>query len=206
MIDDLLQGRSLLARDIEACAVGHEEIGMNVNPALAGIGEDDEFVAEIAADRPGVGAHRDRLQPHAVEGPQIGDEHLVVGVPRAGRVEIEAVGVLHQKLAPAHDAKARPDLVTEFPLDVVEQFRQIAIALDRGADDFGYLFFVGRAVQHLAVVAVADAQHLLAVIVIAPALAPQLGGLDRRHQDFLGTGAVLLLADDRLDLFQDAQP
>ena len=81
-----------------------------------------ELVAEIAADRPGIGAHRDRLQPHPREGPQIGDEHLVVGMLGAGRVEIEAVGVLHQEFAPAHHAKARPHLVAEFPLDVVEVF------------------------------------------------------------------------------------
>ena len=48
--------------------------------ALAGLGEDDELVAEVAADRAGIGAHRDRLQAHAREGAQIGDEHPVVGV------------------------------------------------------------------------------------------------------------------------------
>ena len=94
---------------------------MDVDPALAGVGENDEFVAEVAADRAGVGAHRDRLQPHAREGAQIGDEHLVVGMPRPGGIEIEAVGVLHQELAAAHHAKARPHLVAELPLDVVEE-------------------------------------------------------------------------------------
>ena len=121
MIDDLLQRRRLPARDIEALPIGFEEIAMNMDAALAGIRQDDEFVAEIAADRPGLGAHRDRLQPHAGEGAQIGDEHLVVGMPGAGGVEIKAVGVLHQKFAPAHHAKARPHLVAKFPLDVVEQ-------------------------------------------------------------------------------------
>ena len=49
--------------------------------------------------------HRDRLQPQAREGAQIGDEHLVVGVPRAAPIEVERIGVLHQEFAPAHDPK-----------------------------------------------------------------------------------------------------
>ena len=50
---------------------------------------------------------------------------------------------------------------------------------------------------------VADAQHLGAVSVVAAALAPQLGRLQRRHEHFLGSGAVLLFAHDLLDLLQD---
>jgi hypothetical protein len=53
--------------------------------------------------------------------------------------------------------------------------------------------------------AVADAQHLFAVIVIAAAFAPQIGGLNRRHQHFLRAGAVLLLAHDLLDPLQDVE-
>ena len=109
---------------------------------------------------------------HAIKGAQIGDEHLVVGMPRAGSVEIEAVGVLHQELAPAHHTKARPHLVAEFPLDVIEDLWQVAIAPDRGTDNLGYLFFIGRAVQHLALVPIADAEHFLAVVVVTPALPP----------------------------------
>ena len=45
-------------------------------------------------------------------------------------------------------------------------------------------------------------QHLLAVVVVAPALPPEIGRLDGRHQDLDGAGAVLLLAHDLLDLGQ----
>ena len=205
-VDDRLKIRPIGVIDVGLAPCHLQEIAMYVDAALPGVSENDELVAEVAADRPGLGPHRDGLQPHAIKGAQIGDEHLVVGVPSAGGVEIEAVGVLHQELAPAHHAKARPDLVAELPLDVIEVLRQVAVAPDRGAHDVGDLLLVGRAVQHLALVAVADAQHLLAVIIVAPALAPQLGRLDRRHQDFLRPAAVLLLAHDRLDLFEDAQP
>ena len=95
--------------------------------ALAGIGEDDELVAEIAADRPGIGDHRDRLQTHAREGAQVGDEHPVVGMARAVGVDVEGIGILHQEFAAAHHAEARTHLVAELPLDVIEIERQIAI-------------------------------------------------------------------------------
>src|SRR4051812_17462212 len=182
-----------------------QEISIDIDLALAGIRQDLELVAQIAADRAGIGAHRDCLQPHPRKGAQIGNEHLVVGVPGPSLIEVEAVIILHQEFAAAHHAKARAHLVAELPLDMIEVLRQIAVTLDRVADDRRYLFLVGRPVQHLAVVAVADAQHLLAVIVVPAALAPQLGRLDRRHQDFLRPGAVLLLADDLLDALQHAQ-
>ena len=140
--------------------------------------------------------HRDRLQAQAREGAQIGDEHLVVGMPRAGLVEVEGIGVLHQEFAAAHDAEARPHLVAELPLDVIEVERQILVGPHIGAEDLGDHLLVGRAVEHVALVPVLDAQHLLAIVVVAPALAPQVGRLDRRHQHFDGAGAVLLLAHD----------
>ena len=114
--------------------------------ALAGIGQDDEFVAEVAADRPGVGAHRDRLQAHPREGAEIGHEHAVVGRLGALEVEVEGIGVLHQEFARAHDAEARPHLVAELPLDVVEVERQVLVRLDVGAEDLRHHLLVGRAV------------------------------------------------------------
>ena len=155
---------------------------------------------------PGLGHHRHRFQPHAGEGAQIGDEHLVVGFARVLDGEIEGIGVLHQELAAAHDAEARPDLVAELPLDVIEDARQILVGLHPVAEDRGDQLLVGRAVQHLALVAVGDAQHLLAVDLVAAALLPDLGRLDRGHQELERAGAVLLLAHDLLDLAQDPEP
>ena len=172
--------------------------------ALAGRRQDDELVAEVAADRPRGGLHRHRLDAHALEGAQISQQLRVIAHPRPGLVEVEAVGVLHQELAAAHDAEARADLVAELPLDVVERARQVAVALHVVADERGQHFLVGRAVEHLAVVAVLDPQHLRPVGVVAAALPPQVRRLDGRHQHLDGAGAVLLLADDLLDLLEDA--
>ena len=162
-------------------------------------------MAQVAADRAGLGRHRDRLEPHARERAQIGDEHLVVGAPRRLLVEVERIGVLHQELAPAHHAEARPQLVAELPLDVVEVERQVLVGAHVGAEDLGDHLLVGRPVEHLALVPILDAQHLRAVGVVAPALAPQIGELQRRHQHLDRAGAVLLLAHDLLDLLEHAE-
>ena len=88
--------------------------------AFAGRGQNDELVRQVAADRAGVGHHRNGGEAEALEGAQVGGEHPVVGMARAGLIEVERIGVLHQELARAHDAEARPDLVAELPLDVIE--------------------------------------------------------------------------------------
>ena len=40
-----------------------QEIGMAVHGGFAGLGQNDEFVAHVAADRAAIGAHRDCFQP-----------------------------------------------------------------------------------------------------------------------------------------------
>ena len=173
--------------------------------ALPGGSEDDELVAQLAADRAGVGAHRDRAHAEPLEGAQVGQHHAAVADHRARVVQVDAVGVLHQELAPAHHPEARAHLVAELPLDMVEHLRQLAVRLDGVAHDVGQHLLVGRPVQQVALVAVAQPQHLRTVILVAAALAPQVGGLDGRHQDLLRAGRVLLLAHDLLDAAQHPQ-
>ena len=157
-------------------------------------------------DRPGIGFHRNRAQPHARKGAQVGDEHALVGLARALLVEIERVGVLHQELAPTHDAEAGTDLVTELPLNVVEVLRQVLVALQAIADDHRDHLLRRRTKQHVALVAILDAQHLLAVGLVASALSPELRRLDGRHQKLDRAGPVLLLADNSLDLLEHPEP
>src|SRR5690606_20142376 len=96
------------------------------------------------------------------------------------------------------------NLVAELPLNMVEIQRQVAIRLDVGTEDIGDHLLVGRAEQQVAFVPILDAQHLLAVIIVATAFAPQIGGLDGRHHDFLVAGPVLFLTNDLADLDQHA--
>ena len=65
---------------------------------------------------------------------------------------------------------------------------------------------IGRPVEHVAVMAVPDAQHFRAVIVIAPGFAPQVGLLKRRHQHLNRAGTVHLLAHHLFDSLEDAKP
>ena len=134
--------------------------------AFAGVGENDELVAQIAANGAGVGTHRDCGQAHAVKCIQVGAEHLPVGCARAFLRQVERVGVLHQELAAPHHAETGADLVAELPLLVIEVQRQLLVALHVGAEDVGDQLFVGGAEQHLAVMPVLDAQHFLAVRLI----------------------------------------
>ncbi len=76
---------------------------------------------------------------------------------------------------------------------------------DALAEDVGDELLVGGPVEHAALVPVGDAQHLLAVILVATALLPQLGRLDGRHQHLERARRVLLLAHDLLDLLQHAE-
>ena len=167
--------------------------------------ENHEFMRKITADRTGFGQHGDRLQPHARIGPQVGDEHGVVGALGGFEIQIEGIGVLHEELAPPHDAKPRPDLVAEFPLDMVEILRQIPVTANIVAHDLGDLFFVGRAVEHVAAVAVLEAQHLRSVRIVAPAFAPEIGELHGGHENSLRAGVLHFLVNDVLDPAKDPE-
>ena len=93
---------------------------------------------------------------------------------RARLVEIERIRILHQELTAAHQPEARADLVTEFPLDVIEIEWQVLVRLDVGTEDFRDHFLIGRPIKHIALMAILDAQHLLAVGIVASALTPEI--------------------------------
>jgi hypothetical protein len=154
------------------------------------------------ADFAGVGRHRAEAKPEAREDAHVRLVHRLVGLLQALEVGVERVRVLHGELARAHHAEARPDLVAELGLDLVEVHRQLAVAADLAAHDVAdHLLGRGR-VAELAVGAILDAQHHRAVQVPAAGLAPELGRLDRGCDELHGARAVHLLAHDRLHLAQ----
>ena len=123
---------------------------------------------------------------------------------RARLVEIERIGILHQEFTSTHQPEARAHLITEFPLDVIEVEREVLVRLDVGTEDFRDHLLIGRPIQHVSLVPVLDPQHLLAVGIVATTLAPEVGGLNCRHQNFNRAGAVLLLAHDLANFLQHA--
>jgi hypothetical protein len=162
-------------------------------------------MAEIATNRPGIGAHRHRLQAQALERLQIGQKHLIIGIARASFIQIEAIGIFHQEFAAAHHAKAGADFVAKLPLDVIEVQRQFLVRPHMVAENIGHDFFCRRPKQQIALVPIGDAQHFGTIGVIAAAFPPQVRALHGRHQDFQRARAVLFFAHNRLDLLQDFQ-
>ena len=190
---------------IETRRTERQQFAVAEHGAFAGVGEDDEFVAQVAADRTGVGPHRDGGQAHPVKGVEVGAEHFPVGRAGAFFGQVERVGVLHQELAAAHHAEPGADFVAELPLLVIEVQRQLLVAFHVGPEDVRDQLLVGGAKQHLAVVPVLDAQHFLAIRLIPARLAPEVCLLQRRHQHFDGAGTVHFLAHDLFDPLQDTQ-
>jgi hypothetical protein len=84
-------------------------------------------VVHVAADRPGVGLHRHVVEDAPVEDPFVGPEHDPVGLAQAVVVPVEGVRVLHEELAGAQHAEARPQLVAVLPVDLVQVQRQVAV-------------------------------------------------------------------------------
>src|SRR6185437_1745555 len=117
-------------------------------------------------------------------------------------VDVERVRVLHQEFAPAHYAEARPYLVAELDLDLVEVDGQLPVAPDILAHDVGHHFLVRRAEQEIPLLAVPDLQELRPELVPATRLFPQLGGHDMRQIRFERAGAIHFLAHHLLDLSQ----
>ena len=172
--------------------------------AFAGWCQHDELVGQVTANRAGIRLHRNCIKAHAGKGAHISDEHAIIAVLGTGEIGIEAIGILHQEFAAAQHAKARAHFIAKLPLDLVDVLWQVAIRLGAVLENLGEQFLGGRAEQHLAVMTIGDTQHFGAISIIAPRLPPQVGGLDRRHQHFDGTSAILLLANDLFDLGEHA--
>ncbi len=172
VVEEVVEADRVIGSKVGPAPVHVVERGVVEDLAFARRGKHDELVAEVAADRTRGRFHRNRANSHAREGAKIRQKLGVIAEPSAGLVEVEAVGVLHQEFAAAHHSEPRSHLVPEFPLYVVKHARKVAVALELVADDRGEHFLIGRPVEHLAVVAVADTQHFRPIGIVSTALAP----------------------------------
>ena len=101
---------------------------MAENFRLTRIGENNKLMAQIATNGAGISRHRKRAKPKPREGAQVSHKHFLIRHPRRRFINVEAIGIFHQKFAAAHHAKARANLITEFPLNMVEIARQLLVA------------------------------------------------------------------------------
>ena len=150
-------------------------------------------------------APRTELEGHAAENLFVRFKHVPVAGVGARVVLVEGVGVLHQELAPAHQAEAGADFVAELGLNLVQVHGKLAVGAHFAAEKIGDDLLVRGAEAVVALVAVLEAQEFLAVVLPTPGFAPQVGGLHGRHEDFLSARPVHFLAHDVGGLVQRPQ-
>ena len=115
--------RTLGHDDLGACrlVIGSKAAIVAVDErSLAGVGQSHVLDGGIATDLTGVGNNGQGLDIAALADVSVGLLHLVILLLQALLRGGEAVGVLHDELATAHQAKAGAELVAELILDVVE--------------------------------------------------------------------------------------
>ena len=137
--------------------VGAVAAGAGDDRVLAGVGQHHILMRLAAADVAGVGLDRGVAQPATVEDAAVRVLHGAVRLLEARGRGVERVGVLHQELAPAHEAEAGADLVPELGVDLVEVDRELAIRGDAPAHGVGD-DLLGRGSAAELALAVLDAQ------------------------------------------------
>ena len=166
--------------------------------------EGHELVGLRAAHHADVRADDDEAQPHPAEDLVVRLTVLLVGDVEPGLVEVEAVRVLHRELADPDQSAPGARLVAPLGLEVVDDLRELAVGVDLLPGEVGDDLLVRHREDHVAVGAVLEAGQLRTDRVIPATLAPDLGRVDDRHQHLLPADRVHLLADDLLDLLDDA--
>jgi hypothetical protein len=149
-----------------------------------------------AAHHPDVRLHAIPLEPAAVEDAVVGLDVQLVGGLEAFHVAVERVRVLHDELARAQQARARPRLVAFLGLEVVEQLRQVAVGAHLACDVEGEVLLVRHREDQLGPAAVLQLEDL--VDVVAAGLLPELGGLEHGHQHLPRADRIHLLTHDLL--------
>ena len=171
---------------------------------LADGGQIHILVGQLAAHHAHIRFDCDRWQAAAVEDIEI---CLVMGailLIQPFPVGVQAVAVLHRELAHPDQAGARPRIIPEFGLQVVDQSRELAIGADLFAHQVAHHFLVSHRQDHIPPIAVFEAPHLGVDLVPALGFLPDIGRLDHRHAHFLPADGVHLLAHDIFDPGQAA--
>gem|GEM_PF-5105152 len=107
-----------------------------------GGGDRQELFGSGAAHRAGRGLDDHVLQAEPVEDADVGLAVRLIGALQPFVVEVEGVGVLHVELPAPQDPGARPRLVAELLLDLVEDDRVVLVRGVLALDEQGEQFFV----------------------------------------------------------------
>ena len=172
---------------------------------FAGLREHLKFMGLTSSDRAGVRFNGAKAQTATAEDPLIGLVHVVVFPAAVFDIRVKTVSVLHDEFATAHQAEAGPWFVAKFCLNLIKIERQLAIGAHGTAHQIGDDFFVGRTETEVALIAIFETQELFTVHLPSAALLPKFRRRRDRHEQLLGARPVHFLADNLLDLANDAQ-
>ncbi len=175
------------------------------NRTFPGIGERHKFVAALAADSAAVRLHRSEIQPAAAEHAGICVIHQIVAYVQTGFVRVKGVQILHNKLAAAHQTKARAAFITIFHLHLIQKLRQLLVGAHVIAEGHADKLLMRWAKAKIAPVSVLNTPHFRAVNTPAPAFLPNFRRLEHRHHQFLPALRVHFLANNIFD-FENRAP
>ena len=128
----------------------------------------------------------------------------LVGAVEARLITVGAVGILHRELAHANKSAARSWLVAPLGLEVIHLLWELAPRVDQLAQQVSDDLLVRHRQHHVTATAIVEAAHLWADLVVAPRLAPEVGGMHDRHQHLLRADRIHLFADHLGDAHVDA--
>ena len=109
------------------------------------------------------------------------------------------VGVLHDELAHAQQARLRPRLVAELALELEPDLGELLVG-PHLAREVGEDLFVGHTQAHVGAAPVLQAEQLVAHGVPATAALPQFRRMQARQLELLRADLLQLVADDARDL------
>ena len=211
----LLRRRELLGTGL-ALGIGHRrrdcprhslfEIGGVValrtgdHDVLPGRRGDRELVGLAAAHRARVRLHRQIAESAAIENPPIGRVMLLVTCVEPLGVDIKRIRVFHREAPDAHQAGFRPRLVAELRLNLIPDLRQLFVTAQLAPRNRGHHLFLGHAEAQVPSGPVLEPEHVVAYLIPASALPPELGRMQFGQEKFLRADRVHFFPDDPLDL------
>ena len=165
---------------------------------FAGVGTRDEFDGVASAHRARKGLRWQGFQVTPRINPLIRCAHRFEGEVQSGLIDVEGIGIFHEKLAHPQQSAARPRLIAELRTDLVPTLRQLTVAVQIGFRDCSEEFFVRHREAVLAAAAVGESKHRFVDGIPAATRTPQIGRMQARQQEFLGSGGPHLVPEDAL--------
>ena len=170
------------------------------DPVLAGFGQYHEFVGITSPNGAGIRFNGPEFQTASLKYSIVSLVHGLVTAVGPRLIHVKAVGVFHDEFAAAHNPETGADLIPELGLDLVEINGHLFVGMNLFSHQVRNHLFVGGPHAGLPVMTVLEPQQFTAIIFPPATLLPQLGRLNRGHENFDGACPVHLLPHNILHL------